>query len=312
MKRGIISIVVMISLVLVLVGCTSRPGPDASQEPEEVYRGTRGLVMKFAQNQPQSKIYDTTSLNVLLELENKGTSDLSGSRCWLYLSGYDPNIIRGINQRKLCSTALEGKSVFNPEGGFSTQQFSTDLIDLPEFMDSLPQKILATACYEYITSASPVVCIDPRQYEIGPIERACNVRDISLGGGQGAPVAVTFVGVEMAGRDKIAFTIRISNVGGGTPFYRGTSLSRDCPNNIAVQDYNIVNYFVDMTGGSKIRCSPEIEGEEKVRLVNGKANIFCTFNVRGNSAYTTPLLIDLDYNYQDSISKNIELIKTPE
>ena len=105
-------------------------------------------------------------------------------------------------------------------------------------MDSLSQKILVTACYEYETQASPVVCVDPNLYEIGPIERACTVHDVSAGGGQGAPVAVTWVDVDMAGKDRISFDIRVSNVGGGTVFYSGSSLTRDCPNDIDPKDYD--------------------------------------------------------------------------
>jgi len=309
-KRGL-AVLVLFLLLISLVGCArfKRTSPD--DEPEEIYRGTKGLDMKFSRNLPQSKIYDTSSLNILLELENKGTYDLSGSKCRLYLSGFDDRIIRGLDKDKICSNSLEGKSILNPEGGFNTLQFSTDLIDLPDYLDKLPQKILVTACYEYQTTANPIVCIDPHLYEIGPIDRACTVRDVSTPGGQGAPVAVSGVKVEMAGRDRVAFRITISNVGGGTPLYRGASVFTDCPFNVDPKDYNIVSYDVDMSGGSVMKCSPELDGDYRVRLVDNKGTIFCTFRVSGENAYTTPLRIILDYNYMQSISKDIEIIKTP-
>jgi len=298
-------------VTLFLVGCNRRPSPTP-ETSQDIYTGTQGLNMKFLENLPPSKIYDTGSLNVLLELENKGTYDLSGSACYIYLSGFDDKIIRGIDKDKQCSSSLEGKSISNPQGSFNTQEFSTDTIELPDYLDSLPQKILATACYESQTIASPIVCIDPNYYGISPIERACKVGNVGVSGGQGAPVAVTGVGVEMAGKTKVAFNIRISNLGGGTPLSLQSSVSADCPYNINPKDFNIVHYDVDMVGGTKVRCAPEIDGDQRVRLVNGVGTLFCSFEVSGDNAYTTPLRIVLDYNYLDSLSKSIEIIKTPE
>ncbi|MEE9525497.1 MAG: hypothetical protein V3V78_02715 [Candidatus Woesearchaeota archaeon] len=303
----------MILLIIIsFAGCKTRPGTEADQGPEDVYKGTKGLEMKFLQNLPPSKLYDTSTLSILLEMENKGASDLSGSKCRLYLSGFDDKIIRGLDKSQTCASSLEGKGILNPEGGFATQEFSTDLIDLPDFLDSLKQTLQITACYEYQTIASPVVCIDPHLYEIGPLDRACIVKDVTTAGGQGAPVAVTGVDVEMAGRDRVSFNIKVSNVGDGTPLYRGTSVFADCPFNVDPKDYNVIAYEVDMSSGQKVKCSPEIEGDQRVRLVNNKGVIFCSFRITGDTAYSTPIRVTLDYNYMDSVSKNIEIIKTPE
>jgi hypothetical protein len=312
-KRNLVVIIIILLVFSISsTSCRRTPSPDADRGPEEIYRGTKGLDMKFVKNMPPSRLYDTSSLNILLELENQGTSDLSGSNCRLYLSGFDDKIIRGIDKDKQCASSLEGKSILNPEGGYNTQQFSTDRIDLPDYLDKLPQKILVTACYEYQTTASPIVCIDPHLYEIGPVERACTVRDVSTSGGQGAPVAVSGVEVDMAGRDRVSFNIKVSNVGGGTPLWLGTSVFADCPYNIDPNDYNVISYDVDMAGGSRIRCAPEIQGDQRLRLVDGRGTIFCTFKISGDTSYTTPLRVILDYNYMDSISKDIEIIKTPQ
>ena len=85
------SAVVLILLILLVMpaGCKKKPTPEAGAGPEEIYRGAEGLKMQFVNNMPPKKIYDTNNMNILLELENKGTSDLSGSRCRLYLSGFD-------------------------------------------------------------------------------------------------------------------------------------------------------------------------------------------------------------------------------
>jgi len=308
MSKRKISIIAILAIILIisLTGCDNiRKDPDKVDE-KKVYTGTEGLAMQFMKDLPPSKIYDASTLIIVTEVENKGTSDLSGSKCIAHLHGFDDNIIRGIDADKYCGKNLWEKSISYPEGGRDTVEFSSDKLDLPKSVDSLPQKFILTACYEYETIASPIVCIDPQLYKIKAIEDACTVRDVSLSGGQGAPVSINTVEVDMISENKVGFTIHISNVGGGTVLRPGVSLT-NCLSNLDYDDYNIIDYDVDMTSGSMIDCSPE-----KVRLVNDRASIYCTFRISGESAYTTPLEINLDYNYLDSISKDVEIVNTPE
>jgi hypothetical protein len=116
----------------------------------------------------------------------------------------------------------------------------------------------------------------------------------------------------MAGKDRVAFNVKVSNAGGGTPLYSGTTLTTECPNRIDAKNYNIVRYDVEMVGGQKVKCAPEIEGEQRIRLVNNAGTIYCSFKISGDSAYTTPLKVTLDYNYMDTIQKDIQIIKTPQ
>jgi len=287
-------------------GCQlGRRGPDNVVE-ERVYSGTQGLKMSFLTNLPPVRIYDTVPLTIVTELENKGVSDLSGTNCVLHLHGYDDNIIRGIDSTQYCGDNLWEKSVSYPEGGQDVVEFETSSIYLPAGLDSLPQNFLLTACYEYETYASPIVCIDPQLYKIQPVEQACVVQDVSTGGGQGAPVSVDMVEVDMISENRVVFKIHITNVGGGHVLRPGSSLTQ-CLNLVDEYDYfNILDYDVDMSGGSMISCSPD-----EVRLTNDRATIFCTFSVSGDYAYTTPLQIWLRYNYMDSINKNVEIVATP-
>jgi hypothetical protein len=268
--------------------------------------------MRFMQDLPPRRIYDKSTLTILAELENKGTSDLSGSKCMVHLHGYDDSIIRGIDENQFCGTNLWAKSVSYPEGGRDTVEFKTDRIDLPEGIDSLDQKFIITSCYEYETFANPVVCVNPQLYQIQAIEEACVVRDVPLSGGQGAPVSISRVEVDMISDDRVAFKIHVDNVGGGTVLRPGISISgrtaHSCPFNLDYDDYNVIEYDVDMSGASLATpCSPS-----DLRLVNNDGTIFCTFRISGDNAYTTPLQIRLKYNYMDSIYKDVEIIKTPE
>ena len=309
-KRGFRTVSMLFILFLILIfilpGCSKlKKNPDKVIETT-IYSGTKGLEMSFVNSLPPSKIYDESKLTILAELKNKGVSDLSGSKCYIHLSGYDPNIIRGIADKKYCGNNLWEKTTGLPEGGIDTVEFSTDRVSLPNGVDSLPQKFVLTACYEYETVASPIVCINPQMYKITGAMDACAVQDVPLSGGQGAPISVTKVDVDMVSSNKVNFKIYVSNSGAGNVLRPGTSLS-NCLGLNQYDNFNVLDYSVRMSSGSMIKCSPD-----DLRLVNGKGVIYCTFRVSEDYAYTTPLQIKLDYNYMDSISKNVEIIKTPE
>ncbi|MBW2993750.1 hypothetical protein KY317_04210 [Candidatus Woesearchaeota archaeon] len=323
-------LIILILLVLFSAGCSIRKTPDAEGvSQEKIYSGTQGLVMTFLKNNPPDKIYDTEPLSMIVGLANKGISDLSGTRCSLYLSGYDESIIIGLPKSIACGL-LEPKSTYNPEGGYATAEFSTDYsFLLPEGLDFLDQSFMVTACYEYKTVARPVVCIDPHLYEIGNIDRACSVQDVTLTGGQGSPVSVDRVDVNMA-KNKVMFKIQISNKGapitGGTSIFdRGKTKTAgrrgvvfdyntnlgNCPGYLEPRDYDIVNYVISM-GGSQGVCYPQRDNSNKVQLVDNKAVIYCTFEVSPvMTAQTKVLNIDLYYNYMDSIIKEVTIVKTP-
>ncbi len=311
-KRGIFVLLSIIIIILSLfsISCTKKGIMPGEEEEIDVYRGTQGLEMEFVRNLPRSKIYDTDTLDIVVELKNKGTSDLKGNKCYLTLSGFDRNILPelyGLYSTPMQCGDLEKKSIYNPEGGFDTKEYIATAIYLPEGVDSLPQNIILHACYEYQTKASPIICINPRLYDLRAAEEACVVQDVSLAGGQGAPVAVTRVDVDMM-KNKALFKIYITNIGKGTVLSSTTSFRTECPFFIDYNNMNIIdNFQVSLSGAGYVDCKPD-----KIRLINNRGTITCTAPLyQIESAYTTPLRITLNYRYLDSISKQIEIIKTP-
>ncbi|MBW2977254.1 hypothetical protein KY331_00255 [Candidatus Woesearchaeota archaeon] len=312
MRKKTLIILLLISMLFLTSCKVRRPGEPEERQPEEIYKGTKGVDISFVKGLPPSKIYDTSTLTLIAELRNQGTADVTG-KCFLHLSGFDDKIVQIMQKSKACGL-LEGKSVLNPEGGFDTQEFTTDRIWMPEGTDSYKPKFVITACYDYETTANPLVCIDPNLYSIQPVEQACQVKDVMTAGGQGAPVGVTRVDVDMM-KNKVLFKIHITNQGKGQVLRTGLSKTgygpNSCPFNLDYDDLNIVDYDVSMRGASLIKCSPELAGS-RVRLVDNKATVFCTFAISGEYAFTTPLNIRLNYAYMDSISKDVEILRTPQ
>lgn len=298
---------VIVSLVLI-VGCNNLQDPNnedsVSSTSDSIRSGTQGLDMSFSPNLPPSQLFDTSELVASLEVRNRGVNDLERGDCIIEFSGFDSNIIRGGDKRQLCND-LPGKKVTNPEGGFNTIEFKSSSISLPRDVNEYNPNIVANACYEYKTVASPQVCIDSNLLELGSGSKACDVRDISLSG-QGAPVAVTNVDVKMVGT-KAIFQIGVSNKGSGDVVSPQSSIQR-CPTGLDYNDYDEVKYSVDLSGGDLIDCTPK---DSMVRLENGRGLITCSFEVGKKQAYETPLRIELDYNYQQSIRRQLKIIKTP-
>lgn len=301
-KRGLIVLFIMFILIS-SVGC-QQLGTDQKvkqkekESAETVYKGTKGLSMSFVKNNPPKIIYTTTPLNMLIEIKNEGTSNIAGGR--LFLSGIDPKIIR--LDRQFQTFNVEGKSKYNPSGGINIIEFRSQAIYLPGGTDVYKPTILASACYEYQTQASPLVCIDPNPYSVLEKE-ACTVKNIPMTGGQGAPVAVTNI-EEEAVPGKANFIIHVSNQGGGVVIDKSGYGMQNCPHNLRYEDLDTVYYKVTLSGASG-DCRPI----NKIKLVNGKGTIFCSFSLPSGDApaYQTVLNIELYYGYLSQISQQIEI-----
>lgn len=297
MNKKIILILTMISLV-VLYGCTG----SGNETPDEVnFRsGSQGLEMKFLENSPPDKIFDKEELNIMIEMLNKGATDIVGGR--LYTSGYDPKFIQ--ITPKDTNFNIVGKSIFNPDGRLSEfQTFVDNRVDVPKSADSLEQNIKITACYNYETKASASVCID--QNPRSTTTKVCTPETIRLSGGQGGPIAVTEIEQESS-PDQITFKISFSNVGEGVVFDSSQGLN-NCHTALEYKDLDVVDVKVKL-GERSLNCQPN-DGRN-IRLINKDAFVFCYYKGKlGDDAFTSQLSVAIDYAYRNSISKSVEIIK---
>ena len=313
MKKGVLVILILLSL-LVLTSCKYRPA--AGETPLETAAavrqasiGTQGLEIKFLPGYPPAYLYDTTEFVAITEVWNMGNYDLGPADCFLELTGYDKNIIRGVYDRQSCisgGTSLEGKKAYNLQGTSDQIEFKSSNILLPRGVPDYSPNLNLVACYKYQTAANPLICVENSIYQVASEQKACYVKDVPLAGGQAAPVGISYVDVEMAG-DKAIFSINVQNYGSGRVLSPLSSLA-NCPATLRHDDFDKVAYSVDLSGGSLINCKP---ADGLVRLANNQGKIICQFNIGNVPAYETPLLIRLDYNYMQSLKKPVRIIKTP-
>ena len=299
-----------------------------------------GLEMEFVANSPGDKYLiggeagAEEDIDIIIDLRNKGTFP-EGDKFeegTIYLGGFDNDIIvigklvNGIfvkdlreKSKSLFGRFLPAASTLNPMGGFDTVEFDGRIIGNKITIDEYNPTIMATACYKYATRASPTVCIDPSPYDERQ-EKVCRIGSQTLPS-QGAPIAVTKIEQEAA-TNKIQFKIHIKNTGGADVLKPGEDTLNKCSplggGRLDRKDFDRVVLkklqigSVDLLGDG--RCSPFADGTNNIiRLFNGEGFVICILDVRelGNvqSAYTTPLNIELGYNYRSTISKQIRIKK---
>ncbi|MBD3310028.1 hypothetical protein GF351_02305 [Candidatus Woesearchaeota archaeon] len=312
MKKRAWLVSITIFLVFVLIsGCTTDGGADSDYVGREYHRGTQGIETDFVRNAPPSTVYEGDSLEVIVELRNRGawpTSDILEGK--LEVSGFDLNAIRGTWQGgNQMPNDLQGRSMYNPEGGYDTMTYrDSDGVRVPFEADKYEANILVHSCYRYKTMASPIVCIDPDPYRVVQEEKVCDIEDsISVGSGQGGPVGISSIR-EKVGSENIYFEIYIRNFDNGRVAH--WNAYNRCPFDLEYDEINKVIVDVKLPYDSNPDCSPAGTASDPVRLVNGQGWMHCSFNKpMSGSAFTTPLQIELRYIYSDTIEKEVEIIR---
>ncbi|MFH1063940.1 MAG: hypothetical protein V1729_02575 [Candidatus Woesearchaeota archaeon] len=290
-------------IAIMLTGCGFSGG---SGEPpvsaQFAATGTEGIVMQFVQDQPPSKVYTGSPVTFLVELRNRGTHDVQSGM--FYLTGFDPGIVTGLPPYQGIQGTLEGKSPYNPEGGYSTLEFASSTVTLPAAMPNYNPTFMLTACYPYQTVATPLVCVDSNPLDTSS-DKACRAQKVYSTGSQGAPVTIQSIESE-ARPNGMYFRIHIANTAGGTAQASGTVFDMgsmgSCPGGLSYTDLNLVEYTISISG-SILSCDPK----SPLRLVNNQGTIFCQYTPGSLPAYQTPLEIRLSYGYKSSISKVVEI-----
>jgi len=328
------SILIVVLIILSISGCRRA---DIDEPREFNYRtGTEGLYLKLPTNMPTEVYENDQDVRFIVEVRNRGAfpqsdevDDFYGK---LWMGGYDDRILQiyprlgssvyqGVD---LDGYNLEGKSVYNRDGGYDAVEFQMDVGDLPPGMPYYRPRIIMTASYLYKTMANPMICVDPEPRSTRVREKVCEIGDYSAlgsGGGsgrggsvgaglgsQGAPIAVTRVEEDVTGTD-ILFKIYIQNVGGGLVI-----LESDIDNNpnegYDWRDMNMIRIEDIKVGNVRMtECRPAIGRD--VELIDERGYIFCRVDksIAKGKAYVTPLNIILSYGYTTSIERDIEIFE---
>jgi len=204
--------------------------------------------------------------------------------------------------------ALQGNTDTTPGGDTEVYDFPTDIWYLPNSLEQFPQPIMATACFDYATRASTMICVDPRPNSA--IAKPCIPQTVSLGSGQGGPVAVTRI-EQQSSSTKTVFMIYIHLNKQNTydTLWDLNSLWKCNPEAQTIarpSDKNIVYLHYAQLNGVPLYCATD----GRIRLDdsgNGQISCTATFGPADTSAYSAPFEIELWYGYSKSIYRTLTI-----
>ena len=317
----------LIVFVLLLTAC-SFPG-QKEQKLFELFKGTQALSFSFLKGLPPNEVYSpeegqTTAFQAAIEMANLGSQDikegyfvLAVEKNYMKISKWDTDSeitpVGAAGERIFFS--LEGRSQVNPIGGKELFTVNLEALSIDKQSTQHTSAITLTACYDYVTEVSKDICIDTDIYNIRPAEKTCRAEDITISGGQGAPVEVTKIEENIQPSESYVrpqFIIHIRNSGSGDVIDKDR-ISDACSASPLSYDYiDVVNieevkFSSFSSKNNQIECSPD-----KIKLKNGEGKTRCTLkpgllSSSEVTSYTTPLFIKLNYGYMQSASKEISV-----
>ena len=312
-KKIIFSLLVLV--VLVLTGCNG--GSDKSITDVDVRTGFEGLVMEFTKNAPPDKVFEDSVFPIAIHLRNKGASDVKEG---FFVLGFEKTYVDFADRKKeITEFEIKGKSIFNLNGDEEFITLNAETKKVGAQSETHPSTILATACYPYESTLGTSVCVDTDIFGTKLREKACQVKDLQFGKGQGGPVTITKIETRMlpdADPDldvvKPLFIIYVENKGKGEVITSNKIKSACSSEALNYKDFNRIEIRASLSG-KELNCN--VAGQEsgaEIRLREKKDMIRCILNEgigRNQDAYTAPLKIELNYGYTFTISKNIIIEK---
>ncbi len=298
--------------LILLAACT--PG---TQTERTYHTGTDGVDIAFVPQAPPSSVYEERTFPVTVELHNRGAGtipDQEGRRGVLtvdydeyYLSEEEPGEKRFV---------LRGKSELTPRGEETTEKVADfKALPLTGEIESPETQVYVSACYPYNTTFTEDICIDSTTQR-NERSQVCEATDHSYSSGQGAPVSVTKLEVDMypsGNYIRPRFVVHVENTGGGSvlkPTGQGP-LHEVCSLKGEERDVNALGISAELADVA-LSCEPD-----PVRLQQGSNKVFCDvpteslaenprlFSDRDN--FVSTLRLNLHYIYVNGVSKTMEI-----
>ena len=298
--RKISIISMLLAIVLLLTACSSSTQQTTGTSGAFI-GGKEGIIASFEPISTKEgdiyTLFDTEDFPLEIKLKNKGEENLPMSKATLILLGPARQDFDNIPEWKLTNKKeVEKVSEFNPDGGEEIVSFTptkyakykgvvtgfTDLTwNLEYWYEYKTHVIVNDVCFKGDTT-------DPK---------VCQVKEDKTFSVSGAPITVTKVSEDSAGRGVMILKIDIENAGKG----ESTIVGRDFDNR-----FSQVAYTVDEP--TKWECKSGGR-ENEARLIDGKAQVICrlTQAVADKDIYTKPLRLTLEYKYKELIQEKLRI-----
>jgi hypothetical protein len=313
---------IILLLVLSLFALTACGPANTTNTGSPFIGGSKALDMTFVSGAPPKEIYDNKqgAFQVTVQVKNVGEADLSASDGYIKLEGIAPQEF-GVSSAefKQDMPAIRGarKTGSNTIVTGLQQQVSFGPLTYQNDINGniASNKIIATACYNYITRSTSDVCVKKSGVDDSSKKsEVCKIEGVKSVANSAGPLQITKVSQVPLGDRKIQIQFQVGRVGTGNNelFFKKDTMCDDVQTNfdrykVYVNVKPIVNelYRADCTGWQEGTGSSGY-----ITLYDGIArDMQCTFDVGNTDTdFQTNVNFELEYRYMQQISSPI-LIK---
>ena len=328
--KKIIIILLGILLIFSLTSCApSRRQPVVV----DFHEGTDGLELKFLERSPPDEVYEGDIFPLTVEMHNKGAEDITNGALLFSVERQYVHIPHEYTEG-LAQFSLMGRSTYDPVGGIDRKSVQLTAGTLDPQSETHTTIVSVTACYPYKTAATAQVCVDTDIFGQREEEKVCKPVMLKMGTvtkegqelpkGQGAPIAVTKIEQKMLQHPdnpemvRPQYLIYVRNMGDGLPVASNVYQNACRATGISKQSWNVVGARVYLSDRSmQLNCRPKLDPNSAdlrghIKLEKKEDFVQCTYDpgiLKTQGTYTAPLMIDLDYGYTLTISKNVMIRK---
>lgn len=323
------ALLVVLAVGLLAFASCQPQDPQGPNLAQPFIGGTQGLALSFADGMPPPEIFDAgqSVFSVGVYMQNVGEAPIGyaqgrNSYGYVELIGISPQQFGQFSQQDLRVTwqdiqlELEGARR-GYDGSIIVGDIDIVTIDelsyVPDRQGNTEVTMRANVCYEYATFTNTDICIKDDILENVFDDTICTLTGAKRVSNSGAPIQVTQVTQNPAGRDRMQVTFTIENKGMGTPFLpvsRQGFTDDACQQSVGQNQYRNMAYAEVSIGGDTglydINCPLLQGGSDRgdLRLWQGSpATVTCQITPLQTSSriYTESMQIDLWYTYFESI-----------
>lgn len=317
-----ILLVLSIVLMLFISGCTSSTsGKKNGFELGSFNGGSDALSIEFAPASPPEKIRDQSlqPFSVRLVVENLGEYDIPENSAYITLSGFNPADL-GMTAAQTTSTLI-GLRGFKKQGdslipGMKNPVAFDNLAYVNEVVSTMPITIFANICYPYQTKAFAKICINGNTVpSIDTKAQICEIEGDKQFANSGGPVKIENVKQYPAGSSSIRVQFDIVHTPSSTDasVYEPNSINSQCQiggfsasSSDAYFKRDKIKYTVN-TSISGLNCDATGTNTNVVTLTNNRYTVSCIQDTTNQPEYENAMVVTLDYEYLDRISKSVQV-----
>ena len=287
------------TLIIALVFLTA-----CQQQPEQTTKGAyvggiQGLMATFeafgVEEAGVYSIFDEETFPLELTLQNKGEYAIQPGEVTVKLLGPSQEEFTGMKAWELQNNQpLEGISELVPDGGEETLSFASDAKYAKEVSGVVEREWFANIEYHYQTYVLiPEVCLKEDLTD----QRVCNIKEAKPFFVSGAPITVSAVEEDTAGKGIVALKIMVKNVG-------ATTAKVTKPG----EDFGVRNVLSFSLDDPAWECKSSGKLNE-ARLDEGQAEIVCKLKepLAQGHVSTKQLKLTIDYKYRELISEKLRV-----